>query len=1480
MCLFTHFAAGALAGGVTGNIYVGAVAGLASHAVLDAIPHYDHPDWRLELAGGVASLILLLLLPFGGAAAMVGGICGMVPDLENLFQKLGWMGRNRFLFPSHTGLVPHGRELGPRTLVWQAAIFVGCFALLGLVAPGDALAATPEGAVMARPVMRTVSADAGRTVVRVEFPVKSAPADWTAVTLENVHWARGMDAPRADEPQRLPHESVALAVPTRRAPQVRVSGVEWWRRPDRPVDLDALLVAGPPAVQRGVPITGLDVPVGAAGGVLAAVTLEFLHPADVRGREQLAAAESGRDLKELRNSPFTLPGLANPALHATLLAGDLSLAAAKSGATDKAGPTDLFALTQNWVRLGVSETGLYRFTGQQLENLGVPTTTVDPAKLRVYRGGGVHIHGDPELPDEQQSRRLGLNEVAIRVVESTPDGEWNLDDEVRFYGVATSAYLDRLVPGSDRTVHYDHPYCNEAVYWLTWEDDAAPTPLPGTPRRVVEVASPAGAGPVRTAGTTRLHMEEQLFDERGLVLDNWVWDYDVTGTETESFMTHRPASESTARFQVEVRAGTRVSHTASAYLNVDESAADTLTFVVNRSTTQERFLIAGETGDIRTGVNFLILKNLTLSGSQLVFDSFDVFYEDSLVLENGYEALQFALEGDDVPSPATLENLRVATATPQVTTLWDVTVPDSAVVLLGTPAVASVDWEVSRDPGVDRFFMAAETSGLRAVTSAARERPASLADLDTQLDYIVLAPASFMSAAWDLADYRARDLYGVSAPRTTAVDVQAVYDNFSGGQKDLLALRTFLQWVWEQGGHRLGYVCLIGNTSRDPRNHRGATPYVDFYDFVPTCIRSAFPRERREHVFQDAYASDDDIVSFDTAPDNIYLGVEDRDMPEVVVGRLPAVTVTEAGDMVDRAVAYGESPEPGTWRNRVLVASDDLYYTTYPGAARDENYHVAKAEDVTEDWLPPALDVVKVYGVDYDFPPGSNIKSAAQRDIKAALNEGTSIFYYVGHGSEDNLGDEQYFRLADISNLVNGGRRPLFVAFSCDVGVYDSFLARSMAEQFVATSAGGAAVSICASQVSYVSPNNIFTDDFFQALYPGAVLLDHATVGKALLAAKGASSSNFSRNNSQRYNILGDPALRFLHPARGLEFAPGNIDTLRPGLLQRVQLDGAAQTPMLGAGDAWDLRVEESTREEHFEQWDWVYDPEIQQSPWIRVEDGTFIKRGSAAFRTSGIMDGSLLSVPFKATTQSQVGERGRIRLISDERVAVTHIPVVRADLSTVDDVIGPQISLNFADNRTRVTPGAELQATLVDSSSIAVLGNAPGNSINLEFDDSGYWTDVTDAFIFAPDDHTRGQLVFDLPADLDPGRHVAALYAADAFGNVGADTLSFTLLAGGTSGIFDATLFPNPTPGPCRLIFELGTGMVVRWDVYTTAGRRVRTMHPGALGAGPQVLHWDGRDQEGDEMANGTYLFVLRGLGGGHDGSDLIRTGKLVIMR
>jgi flagellar hook assembly protein FlgD len=72
---------------------------------------------------------------------------------------------------------------------------------------------------------------------------------------------------------------------------------------------------------------------------------------------------------------------------------------------------------------------------------------------------------------------------------------------------------------------------------------------------------------------------------------------------------------------------------------------------------------------------------------------------------------------------------------------------------------------------------------------------------------------------------------------------------------------------------------------------------------------------------------------------------------------------------------------------------------------------------------------------------------------------------------------------------------------------------------------------------------------------------------------------------------------------------------------------------------------------------------------------------------------------------------------------------------------------------------------------------------------------------------------------------------------------------------------------------------MEVQWDIYTLAGKRIKTLRR-QFPEGPRILDWDGRDNHGDEIANGTYLFVLRGLGGGDQGRDLTKTGKLVIMR
>ncbi len=1476
MCLFTHFAAGALAGGATGNVWVGAAAGLASHAVLDMIPHWDHPDWRVELAAGLASLVLLLLMPFATAPAVVGGILGMVPDLENLFQKLGWMGRGRFVFPTHTGLLPHGRALGPRSLGWQVAIFVVCFGALGLITPTDATAAEPgTTAVLGRPEIELLASDEQRTVVRLRLPAAQSPSDWESIDPRLAVWpVAGWTGEQGLEdvpPQWL----LPLAVPTRLDVPARVLGVSWWKEPtEGSFDQASLVQAGRPAVQRGVPILGAVVALSGGGGILREITLEFSHAPTGTERENLGlAGGEGFGLKSGAEAPT---GVLNPDLQRRLAAGDRERALTGRPAAHKDAAGPLFAATTHWLKLDVTATGFYRVSGQDLAGWGVSTGEVDPAKLRLYRGGGLHLDANPEVPDAAQPRRVGLNEVAISVQDGG-DGEWNLDDELHFYGVGTSTWLDRFDPAAGRLDHYDHPAASTAVYWLTWEADAVPSPLPGTPRRVLPVAAPAQGAPVETAGQVRTHFEQQVLDDRGLVADNYVWANTISSSRTESFTLRNPVPGAAARYSVEVRAtsfGWRPTYEAVAWLNGDEAGAGRTFFTGNSQEDSLRVRVMGSSATVVAGGNTLRLRNARAdSGQVLALDSYGVMVPSRLDLGDGQGPIQFGLWGDTVPAPGTPTDLQVAVPAPSELLLWDVTVPDSSLALAGTAGTGTVTYGLVRDPGVDRHFVTARRSSLARVAAGRRVQPVDLTARSTALDYVVIAPQGFINAAADLAAYRGTDIPGIAVPAAAAVLVDDIYDNFSGGQKDVWALRNYLRWVYGQSAHRLQYVCLLGNASRDPRNYKNKVPYLDLADLVPTQLRTTFPdNPAHESVWDSPYASDDGLVSFEASQ------YRQWDTPDLHCARLPALTPAEARGMVDRVIAYARSPEPGPWRNHVLMTADDANRPGHPVPIRGiEPSHTVQAEKLAETYLPVAVDVQKIFAVDYPFAPGSRIKPEVRQAINVALSAGTTMFYYVGHGADDNLADEQIFRTQDIAGLTNGLRRFVFLAFSCDVGVYDSIVRRSMAEEFVAGQAGGAIAAICASQVSFVNENEDLSEAFYAVLYPGRGVMPERTLGAALSLAKGLMGGGNLGANAQRYTLFGDPATRLPHPDDSLGFATGSLDTLRTGRRHTALVDD-------GAGDGYSLLVNDSQQPTVFTAWLTYYDSSLGRNVYVSPADYPWLKQGATVFRGTGTAGAGDLAVPFKAPLQLGLGERGRVRLIVDDpdggRTAVATVPVVSGGTGPSDDLIGPDIVLGFEDGRYRVQPGTQLEVALQDTSGIAMLGTSPGNSILLEFDDSGFMTNVTGAFAYDPDSYTAGRLGFGLPSDLAPGRHTAALYAADALGNVGSDTLSFELVPAGVADIASVTLFPNPTAGPCRLIFELSEPMEVRWDIYTVAGRRVRTVQEAFAQAGPRILEWDGRDTEGDEIGNGTYLYVVRGLSAGGDGRDITRTGKLVIMR
>ncbi|MFO7638991.1 MAG: FlgD immunoglobulin-like domain containing protein, partial [bacterium] len=68
----------------------------------------------------------------------------------------------------------------------------------------------------------------------------------------------------------------------------------------------------------------------------------------------------------------------------------------------------------------------------------------------------------------------------------------------------------------------------------------------------------------------------------------------------------------------------------------------------------------------------------------------------------------------------------------------------------------------------------------------------------------------------------------------------------------------------------------------------------------------------------------------------------------------------------------------------------------------------------------------------------------------------------------------------------------------------------------------------------------------------------------------------------------------------------------------------------------------------------------------------------------------------------------------------------------------------------------------------------------------------------------------------------------------------------------------PNPARGSARLSFSLPAPADARLAVYDATGRRVRELFRGPTRAGSQVVRWDGRDDRGQPVARGVYLYRL----------------------
>jgi flagellar hook assembly protein FlgD len=76
-----------------------------------------------------------------------------------------------------------------------------------------------------------------------------------------------------------------------------------------------------------------------------------------------------------------------------------------------------------------------------------------------------------------------------------------------------------------------------------------------------------------------------------------------------------------------------------------------------------------------------------------------------------------------------------------------------------------------------------------------------------------------------------------------------------------------------------------------------------------------------------------------------------------------------------------------------------------------------------------------------------------------------------------------------------------------------------------------------------------------------------------------------------------------------------------------------------------------------------------------------------------------------------------------------------------------------------------------------------------------------------------------------------------------------------------DCLVFPNPTRGAAKFTFSLSRAAMVSVKIYTIAGRLVRVLPAAPCGFDYNQLEWDGLDKDGQQLANGVYLYKLDAL-------------------
>jgi hypothetical protein len=671
---------------------------------------------------------------------------------------------------------------------------------------------------------------------------------------------------------------------------------------------------------------------------------------------------------------------------------------------------------------------------------------------------------------------------------------------------------------------------------------------------------------------------------------------------------------------------------------------------------------------------------------------------------------------------------------------------------------------------------------------------------------------------------------------------------------------------------------LVGDANENPRELGVLSSGRQWsHDWVPT----HFHIQNAGLGLPPEVLASDEWFANQEAGDGIGFPTTMTEPADLYVGRFACNSVEDFQRQFTK-IQQVENAQPGeTWRRRGIFIADDAWSSgtlsaegfTLEFQSTETAFEISEAE-MAQVWENNAgmvaleADTVWLRPYMHDLHPNLDdivgLTEArewcedvgAPAGLIAALSEGATLAHYQGHANHWLMAHETWFQhdlrfseaqaRRDVNLLTNTGKPWLFCGMGCHLGDFIQNVGQAsgtsvepgIGEKMIYFTDAGAVAVYASSGYEYLGSNRSLSEVFIERMMMmppsttirGEEVTSRWMLGELMWAAEAdllaISQSSTNRAMVYQYTILGDPLMY-------LDAGAPEVD---------AELTGTGGGPIEGevdlvASDASGLRV-----------------------ITLQARDEAGIDRLRVRDSTSADLTGGVV-------TDEQLFYDNGSRQIIDYELTVpvrpfNHQVLVHvfdsADRTDADDHL--VITLNVEQTET-VTTAADGQP--LDPATFVFLPDEP---VDLEvlvasaawFDDAtevlvnGENLEITGASHTVEDDHTL-RVAFTATAT---GAKVSRSVDLSIDGWVTTLELEGAEAAPAV-GIEGLVNFPNPMRDETKIIFgtDLTSGRgTVR--VWTVSGRSVAEVPFTLAGTGQEVIGWDGRDREGDRLANGTYLY------------------------